>query len=168
MKVKFNKQKGITLVALIITIIVLLILAAVGITSIVKFDLIEKTKLAVQKYKEKVNEEDLILGGYNKLVDEYFSNTVVEDDSEQDDFEENVDEITFTINGVTYKAIKGWSWDMWLQQSEYERPNIYVHEFTGTLATDGYPIINEEGKLITWSDSLIPNCAYSLDENAPS
>ena len=50
-KMKLRNKKGITLVALIITIIVLLILAGIAISQLTNSGLFEKTKLAKEKYK---------------------------------------------------------------------------------------------------------------------
>ncbi len=59
MKAKFNKQKGITLVALVITVIVLLILAGTAITVGLSGDgLFERTNSAVEKWNNKVGEEE--------------------------------------------------------------------------------------------------------------
>ena len=49
---KTNKQKGITLVALVITIIILLILAGISIQAITNTGLFEKAKEAKKKYTE--------------------------------------------------------------------------------------------------------------------
>ena len=45
-----NKEKGITLIALVITIIILLILAGVGISALIQTGLMEKTNEAKEKH----------------------------------------------------------------------------------------------------------------------
>ena len=52
-----NKNKGITLVALIITIVVMLILVAVSVNVVVKSNLIGTAEKAVNKYKTASEEE---------------------------------------------------------------------------------------------------------------
>ena len=52
-----NKNKGITLVALIITIVVMLILVAVSVNVVIKSNLIGTTEKAVDKYKTATEEE---------------------------------------------------------------------------------------------------------------
>ena len=54
---KTKKEKGITLVALIITIVVLLILAAVAITQLIDKSIFENTELATQNHKMSENTE---------------------------------------------------------------------------------------------------------------
>ena len=59
-----NKERGITLVALVITIIILLILAGITINSLTGSGLFEKTKLAKERYE---NAEKL----ENQTLEEY-------------------------------------------------------------------------------------------------
>ena len=62
-------ENGITLVALIITIIVLIILAAVTIGSILDHNMIDKTVKATEKYGiEQTNEEHLMNKIYNLVT----------------------------------------------------------------------------------------------------
>lgn len=62
-------ENGITLVALIITIIVLIILAAVTIGSILDHNMIDKTVKATEKYGgEQINEEQLMNKIYNLVT----------------------------------------------------------------------------------------------------
>ena len=69
------KNKGITLIALIITIIVMLILVAVSVNILIKSNLIGATEKATDKYKtaleEEANGETIEIGGkkYNSLED---------------------------------------------------------------------------------------------------
>ena len=66
------KNKGITLVALVITIIILLILAGISIATLTGSGLFEKARLAEQKSKNKQEEEQGILGDYeNKIEHKY-------------------------------------------------------------------------------------------------
>ena len=67
----FKTNKGITLVALIITIIVLLILTVVAISSITDQGLFTKSQEAVNKYEEKREEEEGKLAEYASEIDKY-------------------------------------------------------------------------------------------------
>ncbi|MCL2859043.1 MAG: fibronectin type III domain-containing protein [Oscillospiraceae bacterium] len=58
MNIRKNKENGITLIALIITVIVMLILAGVAIRSIINTGLIDKTMQAVSAYNNSVNNEE--------------------------------------------------------------------------------------------------------------
>ena len=61
-------QKGITLVALIITIIVLLILAVVTIASITNGGVKDNAEAAVNLHQNKVAVENTILDGYTTTI----------------------------------------------------------------------------------------------------
>jgi len=61
-------QKGITLIALIITIIVMLILVAVAVSTVVSSDLFNDAKEAGEKWKtEQANEANTDFDFYNEL-----------------------------------------------------------------------------------------------------
>ena len=55
-----TSNSGITLIALIITIIVLLILAMVSIGLVMRYNIIEKTQYATEKYKMKQMKKQII------------------------------------------------------------------------------------------------------------
>ena len=68
---KLKREKGITLIALIITIVVLLILAGVAIGTLQESNIIGKAKDAASKYEtEKQNENEAILD-MEKWLDKY-------------------------------------------------------------------------------------------------
>ena len=68
---KLNKKQGITLVALVITIIILLILAGITIAELSGSGLFEKAKLSKEKYKNAQDEEENRLGLYEGKIDKY-------------------------------------------------------------------------------------------------
>ena len=65
----FKGNKGITLVALIITIIVLLILAGVSITFALQGNLINNAQTAVNEYDNAATNEAELLNFINKTID---------------------------------------------------------------------------------------------------
>ena len=69
----FKTNKGITLVALIITIIVLLILTVVAISSITDQGLFTKSQEAVNSYEDSRKEEEGKLAGYSSEIDKYLN-----------------------------------------------------------------------------------------------
>lgn len=69
----FKKNNGITLVALIITIVVLLILASVAISTITNDGIINHANNAATSYKNKANEEGNFLNGYESLLNKYYN-----------------------------------------------------------------------------------------------
>ena len=64
-------QKGITLVALIITIIVLLILAVVSISAVTGNGLFDKTNSAVSTHTNSVEKENATMQNYQDYMDHY-------------------------------------------------------------------------------------------------
>lgn len=66
---KLNKEKGITLVALIITIIVLIILAAVSVMIILDNNIVEVTANGAERYYEKQGEEKVMIESIGDKVD---------------------------------------------------------------------------------------------------
>ena len=72
---KTNRQKGITLVALVITIIILLILAGIAISSLTQTGLFEKANEAKQKTEEAQLKENKILENYLLKINEITGGT---------------------------------------------------------------------------------------------
>ena len=68
---KFKTNKGITLVALVITIIVLLILAVVSINIIINQGIITKSQEAADQYNQKAEEEQGELTFFERLLGQY-------------------------------------------------------------------------------------------------
>ena len=67
---KINRGKGITLVALIITIIVLLILAGVSLSFVFNGGILDKSQQAVNEYENAVNNESEILEYINSTLEQ--------------------------------------------------------------------------------------------------
>lgn len=70
-----DKQKGITLVALVITIIILLILAGITISTIMQTGLFKNTKLAKEKHENAERIENFTLSEYSNEVNKYVNNS---------------------------------------------------------------------------------------------
>ena len=65
-----RNKRGITLVALVITIIILLILAGISIQALKQTNLFDKTKQAKNAMENSQNKENTILGDYeNKILE---------------------------------------------------------------------------------------------------
>ena len=75
---KTNKQKGITLVALVITIIILLILATISIQSLTNTGLFAKAQEAKEKTQNAEENQARILNEYEDELNKYVSGTVKE------------------------------------------------------------------------------------------
>ena len=70
MKKQTKNEIGITLVALVITIIILLILAGVGITALTQTELFEKANQSKNIMENAQNSENIILASYEKIINE--------------------------------------------------------------------------------------------------
>ena len=75
-KEKFKQNKAITLIALVITIIILLILATITIVQLRNTKLLSKAKDSRNKYNQKAEEENNILDEYANKINEITSGTV--------------------------------------------------------------------------------------------
>ena len=71
---KAKDNRGITLIALIITIIILVILAAVSVRSVFQMGIVEYAINGSQEYASKANEENAMFGQIEQLLDESLSN----------------------------------------------------------------------------------------------
>ena len=73
MKNSKNSRRGITLVGLVVTIIILLILAGISIATLTGSGLFEKAKLAKEQSEERQKEEEQTLGDYANIISNYTS-----------------------------------------------------------------------------------------------
>lgn len=76
-EIKGMKEKGITLVALVITIVILLIFAGISISTLTNTGIFQKAKEAKQKSEEAENEQNKILDEYETKLNQYNENTLV-------------------------------------------------------------------------------------------
>ena len=120
-KTKIKQEKGITLIALVITIVVLLILAGVTINALFgNSGIIEKAKEAQSKMNEAIEND---LEGINEL-NQWMDNQVNETSSQKKI-------ISFTIGQTTHQAEEGMTWGEWAD-SEY---NTIGFEIDGMMVT---------------------------------
>ena len=82
MRKKLKKSKGITLIALIITIIILLILAGISISALTQTGIFSRAKQAEQKSKDAQEEENSTLGTYENEINKYLDKNSGETPSE--------------------------------------------------------------------------------------
>ena len=80
-KQKNFKERGITLVAMVITIIILLILAGVSIATLTESGLFNKAKEAKQKSENAQIKEETTLGNYENSINKYISSSRLEGES---------------------------------------------------------------------------------------
>ena len=96
-----KNEKGITLIALIITVIILVILAAVSVRAIVDMQIVEHAVNGSQKYVEESLKENNVLGETTNLIEK----TITKLDEIQSD---SVSTITIDANGGN---IEIWEYD---------------------------------------------------------
>ena len=98
MKKLFKRKNGITLVALVITIVILLILAGISISSLTQTEIFEKAKQAEQKGKETEQNQTAILGTYEKEINKYVAEELTSD---------KVDKVLSITENIILKDSKG-------------------------------------------------------------
>ncbi len=105
-----KNNRGITLIALVITIIILLILAGVTIGQLTGNGLFDKAKLAKEKSEQAQEDENKILGNYEDEIDKYIynsrNNSMQENDfiTEDSNYETKKGELEFSSLGLKAKT----------------------------------------------------------------
>ena len=84
-----RKEKGITLIALIITVVVLLILAVVSISTIQNHGIIEHANSTTTKYEEEADKEKDTLQSYEKFENQYMNELLGENNQKEEKPVEN-------------------------------------------------------------------------------
>ena len=125
-----KNTKGITLVALVITIIILLILAGVAITALTNNGLFENTKQAKNVTEDAYREENEILISYENKIDEITSAR----DIEQSVTSNLISKVEFEITEVTMNSI---SIKINLLESEEMYAGVYFAVLDGKVVTGG-------------------------------
>lgn len=105
-----KKERGITLIALVITIIILLILAGITIVQLTGSGIFEKAALAEQKTQNSQVEENTTLTGYEETINKYLNGGNIEEKPKEETVEvpslgEDVS-TTSPIEITTYMAIR--------------------------------------------------------------
>ncbi len=159
------KEKGITLIALVVTIILLLILAGVTISQIAGSNgLFQRTRQAVEKYKNAAEEEQIQIGMLEKYVSDF--SVVVGDEGES---KASVTIKEFTVSGDTtnksitvkltidgqankieYSIDNGKNWTT--EETISEEKTKYEHTFEGLDLGKSYyvrvKVYDTEGKYV--------------------
>lgn len=105
-KKKYSKQHGITLIVLVVTIAVLLILAGVSITAVLKDDgITDKAKEAQNKINKATEDEHKDVNELRNWLNNHVGETTNETDETV-----TTTTISFTVDGTTYQAKEGMTW----------------------------------------------------------
>ena len=116
MKFKLKHEGGITLIALIITIIILVILAAVSINAVTNMGIVGQAVNGSQEYTSKAKEENTAMKSTGNLIE----NTL----GKLDSILAERKEIKFTIGSTEYTALEGMTWAEWCE-SDYSDSIAY-------------------------------------------
>lgn len=127
---KIQKENGITLVALVITIIILLILAGITISQLTGSGLFENAKLAEQKSKEVQEKENSILDDYESKIDKYLNGNS----------EVAIEKITFDNENVEVEVGKTQKIPLTLSPAEANSKNVQWSSSNPNVAT-----VNQDG-----------------------
>ena len=166
------KNKGITLVALIITIIILLILAGVSLSFVFNGGILDKTQQAVNEYENASQKEQDLL---NK-IDEYIKNELVGDNSDVNEGyngEPNAPKLTEGMIPVKYnETIEKWvitneDDEEWYNYTNKQWANVmlsdgkYKTSKSNEYTTDGTTQVEvaDLGSMFVW----IPRYAYKIE-----
>ncbi len=150
MKYNNRKEKGITLIALVVTIILLLILAGVTISQIAGSNgLFQRARQAVEKYKNSAEEEQIQIG----MLEQYVSDFSVIGESEAEvsikglEATGNAKEKTITVKatvqgeptGVEYKINSDENWtERQTEGTAKEGETEYTYTFNDLALGKGY------------------------------
>ena len=114
-----KKNPGITLIALIITIIILLILAGIGISLLTLTGLLKKSQEAKQITLNSINEENSILSNYDNKINDIVSNR---EQTPKDEYIFYTFDITNSGSGTTFYRFKDF----------FQVPNENEYQFINT------------------------------------
>lgn len=113
-----TKEKGITLIALVVTIIILIILATISISVAVNSGLIDTSKRGKAQYLN----EDAEWAATEANIVAYVKEEI--DGNKEGTGGDSSEVINFTIDGKPAVAKKGWDWEDWIRS---EKPESFKH-----------------------------------------
>ena len=149
-KRNYSKQNGITLIALVVTIVVLLILAGVSLNAIFSENgLINRAKDAQNKMDQTTQND---LAQLDEL-DSWLENQV-------NGVEKGAKIISFTINSTTYQAEEGMTWRQWIESKYNTIGTITIGESRISNGGDILGYNTKQGPQTVKPDEVI-NTKYS-------
>ena len=149
-KRNYSKQNGITLIALVVTIVVLLILAGVSLNAIFSENgLINRAKDAQNKMDQATQND---LAQLDEL-DSWLENQV-------NGVEKGAKTISFTINSTTYQAEEGMTWRQWIESKYNTIGTITIGESRISNGGDILGYNTKQGPQTVKPDEVI-NTKYS-------
>ena len=149
------KNKGITLIALVITIIILLILAGVTIGQLTKNELFEKVQLAKEKSEKAQEKENVILDNYENTINNYIDSTR---DSKSYNYQDD-GEVIITNDTYNGKIIKKVCLTGTIHSGLNKFLDLSSYNIDKILDISGYSIVNN-GKNIAMIRCNYSSVAY--------
>ena len=140
---KYKSTKGITLVALVITIIILLILAGISISTLTNTGIFEKAKEAKQKSENAQKEEDKLISEYEKEIVKQDAEGIWDGKVNKPDLMSGMSAIYFDNNKAT--KVGNTDKDKWYSYNDKEWANAQT----------------EDGSMWVW----IPRYAYKINKS---
>ena len=158
MKSKEKYNNGITLIALIITIIILLILAGVSVNALFgNSGIIQKAQNAQNKMNKATENDQKEINELNNWIENHVNGT------ESVDTPDESTKISFTIDNVTYQAEEGMTWSQWAE-SAYNTIDIYDAGTSGMRRTSMkscYVAYNDTSKAaVLGTEKIVNNTSY--------
>ena len=146
----YSNQTGITLIALVVTIVVLLILAGVSINAIFSENGIIKRAKDAQNKMDQATQNDL---AQLDELDSWLENQV-------NGVEKGAKIISFTINSTTYQAEEGMTWRQWIESKYNTIGTITIGESRISNGGDILGYNTKQGPQTVKPDEVI-NTKYS-------
>ena len=140
---RYKSTKGITLVALVITIIILLILAGISISTLTNTGIFEKAKEAKQKSENAQKEEDRLISEYKKEIVKQDAEGIWDGKVNKPDLMSGMSAIYFDNNKAT--KVGNTDKDEWYSYNDKEWANAQT----------------EDGSMWVW----IPRYAYRINKS---
>ena len=155
-----KKENAITLIALVISIIVIIILAGVTINTLINNGIIDKAKTATQEYKNSQDYEEIQIAKYTNEIDSYINGN--RNINLSDDIKKYIDE---KVNGVELWANPTPNQAFTAQTVNIENIMTYKKIKIVFWYTDGF-ILNSEVDVIKLNQEGILNRAWASYSNA--
>lgn len=146
-----RKEKGITLIALVITIIIMLILIAVTIRLAIDGGLFNYAKTA----KEGTASEALKDQELSNLASNLTYDDLIDNYSEKKS-------ITFTLKGVQYQAKEGMTWAEWINNPKYNSIGVFISNAGYVQDSDGTDIVYANKNRVLATEDIVENYNYTI------
>ena len=161
-----KKQRGITLVALLITIVVLVILAGISIASIQNNNIIGQADSAATQFKEEQKSENTFIASYDSILEKYNNNnnknTIDSNNTNNNSTTYFTIKETSSGRTTTYNFVAGQTWNEYIQNSDKFNPyfgnNIY-YEHSSEVAC----AIQINGKSVHLNDPIVNGGLYTYE-----